>query len=249
MNKKFKFVVLFLVVIIIGTGGLYFSLSKSHNSKIKEVYKNSYNILAMGDSLARGTGDETGKGFVNDFALLWKNKTNSSVSVDNIAVNGDTSSGLLNIVKRQETVQDIKQADIIFISIGGNEIKNFYFSAQSNELTLDNVKAIENKYFSNLEDIFKCIKNANSNCTVVFVGLYNPSEDKLTSSETNLLEFWNHMTDNFVSKYDVIFIPTYDLFKGNTNRYLSSDKFHPNSRGYDIISNRIFDVLKNHNIK
>lgn len=82
-----------------------------------ELSNNSYNILVMGDSLAKGTGDEKGQGFANDFAGLWKTKTTKAIKVNNIAVNGDVSSGLLQISKSEETLRAVENSKIIFISI------------------------------------------------------------------------------------------------------------------------------------
>jgi lysophospholipase L1-like esterase len=216
--------------------------------KMKEENTKSYNILVMGDSLAKGTGDEKGKGFAGSFADLWKTKETKPINVTNIAVNGDTSSGLLNIVNDQETLKYIENSKIILISIGGNEIKNFA-SLNSASTSSDNsvVKSTQDKYFSNLKTIFKTIRSKNSKCMVIFIGLYNPLGKNITSDEINLLDNWNYETNEIVSSdSNSIFIPTYDLFKYNVDNYLAPDNFHPNGTGYDAISKRIFEALNNY---
>lgn len=50
----------------------------------------------------------------------------------------------------------------------------------------------------------------------------------------------------FIIRFKCDFIPTYDLFKYNLQDYLSADNFHPNSTGYQAISNRIIESLKNY---
>ena len=67
--------------------------AKSQTSEV--LTSASYNILVMGDSLAKGTGDEKGRGLAIDFSNSWSAKTNKEIKVNNIAVNGDVSSGLL----------------------------------------------------------------------------------------------------------------------------------------------------------
>lgn len=63
---------------------------------------NSYNILVLGDSLAKGTGDEKESGFPSYFADAWRSKTTKDIKVNNIAVNGDKSLGLLNIAQKKK---------------------------------------------------------------------------------------------------------------------------------------------------
>ena len=205
---------------------------------------NNFNILVMGDSLARGTGDEKGNGFGNDFAKLWKAKTNKPIKVTNLGVNGDTSSGLLNIVTSEQTKDNIVNSDIIIISIGGNEVKNFK-NTDLTALTADSKTALNN-YLNNVKTIFKTIRNENKNSLVVFIGLYNPFGQNITDDKIRFLEQWNYQTDELVSQdTNSIFIPTYDLFKYNLQDYMAADNFHPNSTGYEAISKRMFESLNN----
>lgn len=275
MYKKIRFLIVFtlaIIVTIVLTAGFVYSISitnTSHNNgtvsktngkssgnkaadnKIKKLDTNSYNILVMGDSLAKGTGDESNMGFSNDFAKLFKTKAQKPIKVTNIAVNGDVSAGLLNIVKREQTLEYIKDSNMIFISIGGNEIKNFKNSnMQSNDLnTAGNLKNAQEKYLKNLEDILKLIRDKNQKSIIVFIGLYNPFGNDLTSDKLALLNEWNYKTSEVIlSDENALYIPTYDLFAYNSKNYLSLDNFHPNSKGYDAISKRIFEALKDYKI-
>lgn len=82
---------------------------------------------------------------------------------------------------------------------------------------------------------------------VVFIGLYNPFGKDLTSDKVSILNEWNYQSQQLLSlDSNAIFIPTYDLFKYNLQDYLSADNFHPNSTGYQAISNRIIESLKNY---
>ncbi|RMD02384.1 acyl-CoA thioesterase [Clostridium autoethanogenum] len=270
MNKKSRFTILSIaacIFTIVFAAGFAYSISitnasgstsskvtnkgsenKAVDTKIKKLNSNSYNILVMGDSLARGTGDETNSGFANDFSKLWKSKTKKSIEVTNIAVNGDVSSGLLNIVKSKQTLQYVQDSNMIFISIGGNEIKNFKNSSTvPSAVQTDSLKTVENKYMKNLSDVFKLIRSRNQNSIIVFIGLYNPFGSELTEDKLELLNEWNYKTDQLVSSDDnAIYIPTYDLFKYNSGNYFAADNFHPNSIGYEAISKRMFEALKNY---
>lgn len=236
--------------------------SENSENKTEEVMNqldaNSYNVLVMGDSLAKGTGDENNEGFAGGFVKLWKAKTSKPLKLTNITVNGDTSSGLLNVVHSEQTLKYIQNSSIIFISIGGNEIKNFKNvdissvdsslpESKESSSAPNDAKSVENQYLNNLESIFKLIRSKNQNCIIVFIGLYNPFGSDITPDKVELLNNWNYKTDELVSEdNNSVYVPTYDLFKYNTTSYLAPDNFHPNAAGYDAISKRIFEVLKNY---
>lgn len=134
------------------------------NSKPSSTTKSAtYNILIMGDSLAKATGDEKGLGFTNDFVNLEKLKTTKNIKVDNIAVNGDKSIDLLQILDNKASWQAIENSEIIFISIGGNEIKQF----ESSDITMTAVSDIENKYIDNLKNTYKLIRSKKDRKSVV----------------------------------------------------------------------------------
>ncbi|AAK80965.1 lysophospholipase L1-like esterase [Clostridium acetobutylicum] len=216
-------------------------VSKKNNY---DTVSNSYNILVMGDSLAKGTGDEKGKGFSGYFADYFRVKNNRNVRLDNIAVNGDVSNGLLQIVKNKDTENLIKKSNMIFISIGGNEVSKFKFEGN---VSAADLKDTENKYLNNVRDIFRLIRDNNSKCTIVFIGLYNPFGSSIGTDKIELLNSWNYQTQNIISvDSNAVFIPTYDLFEYDTEKYLTIDNFHPNSSGYKAIAQRIEEVLKNH---
>lgn len=216
------------------------------STKVKELNSNYYNILVMGDSLAKGTGDDSGKGFAKGFGDLMKSKESKPINITNIGINGDTSSGLLNVLNDEQNLKYAEQSKIIFISIGGNEIKGFKSAGTSIE-NRSNMNDVENKYFNNLQNVFKIIRSRNKNSTIVFIGLYNPFGNNINSDKIKFLADWNSKTDEFVSQdTNAVFIPTYDLFKYNMDSYLAGDDFHPNTLGYEAISKRIFEALKNY---
>lgn len=219
--------------------------SKETAKTIDKPKNNAYNILSMGDSIANGTGDETGRGFADYYAQSYKKDTSKAVNVNNIAVNGDVSDGLSQIVRNKSTSPIIESANLIFISIGGNEIKQF---ANSNDISsLAGIKSVESHYLSNLGNVIKKIRSENSNCTIVFIGLYNPFGDDITQDKLGLLDDWNYETQKLISDdSNGVYIPTYDLFKYNMKKYLTIDNFHPNSEGYKAIARRIIETLKNH---
>jgi lysophospholipase L1-like esterase len=258
-NKiKWKFILtISIITTAIFIGGFFTALSLTVNTnnskkpiktavvkpKVVKVNPNYYNILVLGDSVAKGTGDEKGLGFGNYFAESIKAKASKPVVVNNLAVNGDVSGGLVKIIKSTETLAYIKNSKIIFISIGGNEITRF----KNVDLSLaeDRIKSVQNNYNSNIKEILKIIRNNNPSCPIAFIGLYNPFGKDITPDKINFLNDWNYNTEQLISiDSNSLFIPTYDLFKYNLDKYLTLDNFHPNSTGYKAIASRLVEALQ-----
>lgn len=208
------------------------------------INSNNFNILVLGDSLAKGTGDENSKGFAGYFADFYKAKTVKPVVLNNLAVNGDVSKGLLKIVETTEARTYIKGSNIILVSIGGNEISRFKTADLS--LASDKIKSIQENYTNNIKLILKQIRQTNTACPIIFIGLYNPFGKEITPDKITFVNSWNYNTEQLVSlDSNSLFIPTYDLFKNNLSTYLTADNFHPNSKGYKAIANRIADAIGN----
>lgn len=95
-------------------------------------------------------------------------------------------------------------------------------------------------YLNNLKQTLKILRTTNPNSTIIFLGLYNPYEKESGPEDTQLLNEWNYNTQQLVEDdAKGIFIPSYDLMKFNLAKYLAKDGLHPNSAGYQALSNRI----------
>jgi lysophospholipase L1-like esterase len=213
------------------------------NSSQKKENKKEMNILALGDSLTKGMGDETGKGYVGDIIDQVKKRSRKQVSLLNLGISGQTSDELRKQVQQSEVVRQMKNADIVLITIGGNDL--FRGGEGLVDYKSENSKAIENKYLNNLRYIFTQIRNANAAADVFFVGIYNPFTNLSTGKETSkVVRQWNYDTAEVCADFPkIVFVPTFDLFELKVNDYLYSDKFHPNSKGYHLIAERVAALL------
>lgn len=201
------------------------------------------NILALGDSLTKGMGDDTGKGYVGDILDQVKERSHKHVSLLNLGISGQTSDQLKTQVQQPEVIRQMKNANIVLITIGGNDL--FRGGEGLVDYKSNNIQAIENKYLDNLRYIFTQIRNANAAADVFFVGIYNPFINLSTGKETSkVVRHWNYDTAEVCADFPkIIFVPTFDLFELKVNDYLYSDKFHPNSKGYRLIAERVAALL------
>ncbi|MBB2482060.1 SGNH/GDSL hydrolase family protein [Bacillus sp. APMAM] len=213
-------------------------------SEMTTKSKKQLQIAALGDSLTRGTGDPEGKGYIGYVTDSLKKKTKKSILLTNSAIKGQTSSQLITQLKGPEIKRQLQAADIILLTIGGNDL--FQGGEVINHLDPAYMKKEEKPYLANLKQIYTSIRSINPDATVFHVGLYNPFIDleksKLTSS---IVRKWNYDSANIAANYKkIIYVPTFDLFELHVNDYLFSDKFHPNAAGYKLIGERVASLIK-----
>lgn len=199
---------------------------------------NSLNMLILGDSIAKGTGDEKGKGFAGDLPDAFKNSTSKDIQVNDAGIDGLESQGFLEELKSKRLDQSIAGSDIILVSIGGNDLRTLL--TMNSLAQEDAFKGKLDGYMSNLKQSLKLLRTTNPNSTIIFLGLYNPFEKATGAEDQRFLEEWNYNSQQLIeSDSKAIFIPTYDLMKYNLARYLAKDGLHPNAAGYQALSGRI----------
>lgn len=94
-------------------------------------------MVAIGDSLTHGVGDETNKeGYVSLVANQIQQATKHPVKTANFGVTGDTSVQITKRVQKQKPLQQqLAKADIVTLTVGGNDLmavlQNNFFWAES----------------------------------------------------------------------------------------------------------------------
>jgi lysophospholipase L1-like esterase len=83
----------------------------------------TWHVVALGDSDTTGSGDPTGVGWVGSYGRLLEQKIGLSVDVQNLAVEGKTSDGLLSDLTSDETTRAVvADAEVVLIGIGGADL-------------------------------------------------------------------------------------------------------------------------------
>jgi lysophospholipase L1-like esterase len=200
-------------------------------------------IVALGDSLTRGTGDASGKGYIGYLVDELEEKSKEKITLYNYGVKGYRSNQLLEQVKQDEIKRQIKNADYILITIGGNDL--FQRGETYLNLNLKSIVQIRQDYLENLQEILKELRAASPEAVIFQIGLYNPFID-LNDAEvtTKIVREWNFETSKLLDQDQrTIFVPTFDLFQISVNDYLYTDKFHPNAEGYRLIAERVASLI------
>ena len=221
--------------------------------------------VAIGDSLTKGVGDSTNQGgFVPLLAQSLSNESGLEFKAINYGVSGNTSSQILSrMQEKKEIRKDLKRAQLLTITVGGNDLRKAILEDTSN-LDLDRFEKASKAYEKNLKQIIELARKDNPDLPVYVVGIYNPlylNFPDLTELQT-LVDQWNQRTEVTLSAYQgVYFVPINDLlYKGidgksgvteselgketvTNDALYDEDSFHPNNTGYEIIKEAVLEKI------
>ena len=204
---------------------------------------NKIQIVALGDSLTRGTGDETGKGYAGSLKEQLATDLKKEVFVLNQGINGYRSGDLLKDLQTKEDIRKtISESDVVVLSIGGNDL----FNPGADDINPELIRKRLPIALASLEKVVATINVLNNKAPVLYMGLYNAFSDLPIGSESGaIVREWNNRAASIVAKYPhSIYVQTEDLFSVQGRKYLSSDHYHPNGEGYRRIALRMAQVLE-----
>lgn len=205
-------------------------------------------VVAIGDSLTLGYGDQSGNGgYVPVLEkMLQEQRGIAEVHIKNYGIGGIYSEQLIEELNNENVQHSIKQAEYVIITIGGNDVIK---AAQENFLDLTTEAFLEeNKEFTRKVNLMvNKVNDYNPDALIFFVGIYNPFSSLLSTSipeVDKMIESWNIATEKELSKYEnTYFIPLFDVFHGKEKEFLYEDMVHPNERGYSNIAYRVFTYI------
>lgn len=209
-------------------------------------------LLSLGDSLTAGVGDEyKQQGYVGRMAQsLEQWSTISKVDIDNRGKRGRKSNKLLELVEQGHYDKEIEEANLITVTMGGNDImkvvKDDLFSLKRKEFNKER-KAFTKRYAT----IVANIREKNPDVPLVLIGFYNPLS--IVVEERNefdiIISEWNAVIEKIANETpNTCYVDIADLFDSNDDMVYHTDFFHPNASGYDKIAARIMDTIASSNL-
>ena len=200
-------------------------------------------VLVLGDSLARGTGDEDGQGFALRLVPLLR--PGGPVELANLGVDGATSEDVRQLSESANVATLARSADVIVVSMGGNDLSRSVPRGSGGPVQIvEEIGRTRDRFAENLRFVLKRLREANPSAPIFLVGLYNPfSADRRSPLPSAVIARWNGLIQETALSFPGVFlVPTFDLFQGGAEN-LSVDQFHPNGRGYGMIAERIAQAL------
>lgn len=207
--------------------------------------KKPLNYVAIGDSIAFGAGV-----YNSEEACYAKIVADTNgYNYKNDSVSGFKSAQLLEFLKtNDETIEDIANADILTLSIGGNDfiqeklpiliIKALAFDDYS---MFDEITEV---FSANFEKIIARIKEINPRCTILVQNIYNPRYDYAREVYAYGLGLVNDVFSTYLKKHPGAYqiIDVCSAFDGRQD-LIANDEVHPSADGNVVIATLILKKL------
>ena len=219
-------------------------ITQSGFSAFAEVKEERLNYVLLGDSIARGAGvlnpDEA------CYGLMVANT--NGYNFTNYAVNGYRTENLIKHLQKENVAEAVKQADIISISIGGNDfltnnIAGLIFDATVKK-DISRFDEIAAQLRINFATIIETIKELNPDALILTQTLYNPRNDFIHDSYQLGADRINACIMDYLREnpgaYDIVDVAS--AF-GNDESYIAADKIHPSAKGNVKIAELVLKKL------
>lgn len=196
--------------------------------------------IILGDSLARGAGDQTGLGIAGRLDAELRQRNIRARRTWNVAVNGARTRDLLGVLERPNVQELLRDSNVIIVSIGGNDL---WGGNDWRNAVPPDPGAVMTDVLGRIEQAIEKIRAVNSGARIFFIGLYNPFMSTPNGAQlTPLVHEWNaRLLEHFRSDTNFTLVQTSDLFSHRDR--LALDRFHPSGEGYALIARRIADSL------
>jgi lysophospholipase L1-like esterase len=205
----------------------------------------SWNYVALGDSLAVGTGAYY-KGYVDRYADYLEADTGAQVTVTNLGKNGKTSSELLYALRSDSSSRKaIKVANVVTFNIGINDLGQAGAAYESGTCggadNQDCLRAAVGTLKENWDAIINelLILRSTSDTIIRTAGLgYVPD---LASNDSQVFKPYLDEINGYIatvaSNNDIPYAEVH-----LDQKYMSQDGVHPNDEGYEVIAERLREL-------
>ena len=199
--------------------------------------------VVLGDSIAAGSGLRN-PGEANYGRIV---ANTNGYSYRNFGHDGDRTSTLLSKLDRGDVADAVRQADIISISIGGND----YFTNNAPGLWFEvtfryfkRADAIAAEMRRNFAGIIEKIRAYNPNAAILMQTLYNPTIYPFRFGVAEAVNRVNSMIRDYLRDHPgAYYIVDVESAIGADPTYICIDTIHPNARGNERIAKVILQKL------
>lgn len=200
--------------------------------------------LVLGDSIAYGSGIANAKEACYGKIVADTN----GYEYANFAVPGHTTTNLINRLSEKEVIEAVKKADIISISIGGNDfLMSNLIGLMFDSIVLDNhaqFDKIAESFYANFSKIIDIINSHNEDAVILMQTLYNPQSGYLRQPYQEGADRLNAAMARYNEEHPgEIVIVDVGTALGDDPENFAGDDIHPSVKGNEIIADVILEKL------
>lgn len=202
-----------------------------------------YYYVVLGDSIAYGSG------LVNAQDACYGKMVADTCGFDyaNHAVPGATTLELIYELNKEDVCSDVARADIISISIGGNDFLNELSKLMYASIVKKDYKEfdkIEFGIYSNISNIIDSIRELNGDAVILLQTLYNPQFDYLKESYQEGVDRVNAAVYRCAKENKGVKVVDVATALNGDERNFADDTLHPSAKGNMIIAREVLRILK-----
>ncbi len=200
--------------------------------------------LILGDSIAYGSGISNSKEACYGKIVADTN----GYDYANHSVPGHTTANLINRLKNETVIADLKKADIISISIGGND----FLMSNLIGLMFDSIvlgdhseyDRIAEGFYTNLCEIVDIINSHNADAVILMQTLYNPQSGYLRAPYQEGADRINAAIERYNAEHpgEIVIVDVGSALGDDMANY-ADDEIHPSAKGNEIIAQKVLDKL------
>ncbi len=204
--------------------------------------------LVLGDSIAYGSGISNSREACYGKIVADTN----GYDYANHSVPGHTTTNLINRLKQEAVIADLEKADIISISIGGND----FLMSNLIGLMFDSIvkgdhtefDKIAESFYNNLCEIIEIINSHNADAVILMQTLYNPQSGYLRAPYQEGADRINAAIERYDSENpgEIVIVDVGSALGDDMENY-ADDEIHPSAKGNEIIAEIILDKLSEMN--
>lgn len=197
-------------------------------------------VVALGDSLAYGAGDETGEGIAGRLEDELRRRGIRSVETVNLGVNGAQTSDLLTRLRTKRVRDAIAASNAVVLSIGANDL---FRTPHSREELMRAPLTVAERILARIETIVAEIHEINPEARIMLLGGYNPvPRHEWAPTIDTYLGMWDAtLASRFEDDGRVAVVKMADIV--TPQRLSRHDDFHPGAAAYQEAAQRIAGIL------
>lgn len=220
-------------------------------------------MIAIGDSLTQGDGDETGRGYPGRLIAL-VNELRPGSSITNFGQSGWNSDALIEgdqgflgqLPRAIDEITLAKSQDrgaVVFVWIGSNDL--WYLYEYGGDIG-DEQEAQDLEHFStNIDLILSELRGAGAEVIIALlddqskrpVAIRGEAFLEITADELNRMSVqvqrYNEIITQKATQYGALTVDFYNTDIFTNPAMLYDDGNHPNAAGYDVITQNWYEVL------
>lgn len=211
------------------------------------IYKTNDNNLidymVIGDSISNGLNSYGNKTYgYNDYIKSYLDNNNmlhkyndyfikDKYSIKELISDIDNNKEIIHNDKKYNIRKELREADILTISIGMDELVKI--------LNNDNINKNIDDMVKNMDILLKKITSL-SKSKVILIGYYNPN-NKYTKETDRFFSYISDKYNSICKKYHVEYIDIYNIIKKNNNYLPNKLDYHLTSNGYLQIAKEVIN--------